>query len=64
VVIESADPGLWLSEAASSRDGGTLVAVAEALARDGRPPAVDRSELRITVLGDGRAVDIRGCQAG
>ncbi|MBP1806598.1 protein-disulfide reductase DsbD domain-containing protein [Rubellimicrobium aerolatum] len=64
VVIESADPGLWLSEADASREGGTLVATAEAVARDGGPPALDRSALRITVLGDGRAVDIRGCQAG
>lgn len=64
VVIESSDAGLWVSEAAASREGGTLVATAEALARDGGPAAVDRSSLRITVLGDGRAVDIRGCEAG
>jgi DsbC/DsbD-like thiol-disulfide interchange protein len=64
VVIESSDPGLWVSEAVAARDGGTLVATAEALARDGGPAAVDRSGLRITVLGEGRAVDIRGCAAG
>ncbi|WP_210529412.1 protein-disulfide reductase DsbD domain-containing protein [Rubellimicrobium arenae] len=64
VVIESSDPGLWVSEAAAERQGGTLVATAEALARNGGPLAIDRSALRITVLGDGQAVDIRGCQAG
>jgi len=64
VVIESGDPGLWVSEAVSERDGGTLVATAEALSRDGGPLALDRSDLRITVLGEGKAVDIRGCQAG
>jgi DsbC/DsbD-like thiol-disulfide interchange protein len=64
VVIESGDPGLWVSEAASRRDGDTLVATAEALSRDGGPFAIDRSDLRITVLGEGRAVDIQGCQAG
>lgn len=64
VVIETADPGLWVSEAAAAREGGTLVATAETLARDGGPPSVDRSELRITVLGAGRAVDIQGCRAG
>jgi DsbC/DsbD-like thiol-disulfide interchange protein len=64
VVIESSDPGLWVSEAVAARDGGTLVATAEALARDGGPAAVDRSGLRITVLAEGRAVDIRGCAAG
>lgn len=64
VVIESGDPGLWVSEAAAERDGGTLVATAEALSRDGGPLALDRSDLRITVLGEGKAVDIQGCQAG
>lgn len=64
VVIESGDPGLWVSEPVSSRDGKTLVATAEALARDGGPPALDRSRLRITVLGEGRAVEFQGCQAG
>jgi DsbC/DsbD-like thiol-disulfide interchange protein len=64
VVIETADPALWVSEATASREGGTLVATAEALARDGGPAAVDRSDLRITVLAQGRAVDIPGCAAG
>ncbi len=64
VVIETSDPSLWISEAAASRDGGTLVATAEALARDGEAPSIDRSDLRITVLADGKAVDIQGCQAG
>jgi DsbC/DsbD-like thiol-disulfide interchange protein len=63
VVIESGDPGLWISEAVSTRDGETLVATAEVLARDGGPPAIDRSRLRITVLGEGRAVEFQGCQA-
>ena len=64
VVIESGDPSLWVSEAASTREGDTLVATAEALARDGGTPALDRSRLRITVLGEGQAVDVQGCQAG
>ena len=64
VVIESGDPGLWVSESASQRTGDTLVATAEAQSRDGSPLALDRSDLRITVLGEGKAVDIHGCQAG
>ena len=64
VVIESGDPGLWFSEAASSREGSTLVARAETLARNGGPAALDRSRLVITVLGEGRAVEIEGCHAG
>jgi hypothetical protein len=63
VVVETSDPGLWVSEARAAREGGVLVASAEALARDGGPVALDRSSLRITVIGDGRAVDIRDCGA-
>ncbi len=64
VVVEAADPSLWLSEARSRREGATLIAELEAEARDGGAVALDRDGLRITVLGDGRAVDIRGCEAG
>lgn len=64
VVIESADPGLWLSEPVARREGGALIARAEAAARDGGPVAIDRAGLRITVLAEGRAVEIRGCGAG
>ncbi|NAZ37996.1 protein-disulfide reductase DsbD domain-containing protein [Rubellimicrobium sp. CFH 75288] len=61
VVIEAADPALWISEPVARREGAVLVARAEALATDGGAAALDRSGLRITVLGGGKAVDIRGC---
>jgi DsbC/DsbD-like thiol-disulfide interchange protein len=64
VVIEAADPGLWISEAAARREGAVLTATADALSRDGGAFALDRSGLRITVLAEGRAVDIQGCAAG
>ena len=64
VVVEAADPSLWISEPRSRREGGTLVAEARAEARGGGAVALDRGGLRITVLGDGRAVEIRGCEAG
>lgn len=64
VVIESADPSLWISGITVTRHGPDLVATAEALARDGGPASLDRASLRITVLGGGRAVDIPGCDAG
>lgn len=64
VVIESNDPSLWISETDAAREGDTLVATAEVLARDGGAPAIDRSRLRFTVLSGGQAVDIQGCQAG
>ena len=60
-VVELADPAIWISEAESSREGGVLRATAEMVPPNGRPFAVDRSEIRITVLSDGKGVDIRGC---
>ncbi len=60
VVIE-AGPGLWVSEPVARREGGQLRAAAEIVATGAAPLALDRSALRITVLGAERAVDIRGC---
>lgn len=60
VVIETADPEAWVSEPETRREGETLHAEAEI--RGGS--AIDRSGLRITVLGSGRAVEVQGCPAG
>ncbi len=61
VVIEAGDPSVWVSEPGVQRQGGTLTAQARMIHVDGGAFAVDRSALRFTVLGDGRAVDITGC---
>lgn len=61
VVVESGDPGIWVSETDSHRSDGVLVAEADLVPPDARPFTLDRSALRITVIGDDRAVDIRGC---
>ena len=63
VVIEPPAPDLWASETETTRAGGVLTARAELSRADGKPFALDRSGLRITVLGTRRAVDIRGCTA-
>ncbi len=63
-VIEPGNPGLWATRADTVRQGGTLVATAEVINADGKPFALDRSDLRFTVLGARHAVDIRGCSAG
>jgi DsbC/DsbD-like thiol-disulfide interchange protein len=60
VVIETADPVIWVSEAATVRDGDWLVAQAHLVARSGTI-ALDRSLIRITVLRDGQAIDLMGC---
>ncbi|WP_233193008.1 protein-disulfide reductase DsbD domain-containing protein [Acidimangrovimonas sediminis] len=59
-VVELPDPAIWVSEAKTTRQGDTLTAVADIV-----PPsksfALDRSQLTITVLGQGRAVELHGC---
>lgn len=64
VVIETADPNLWVSEPRVERRGGVLRAEAEVVAANRQPFGLDRSGLVITVLAAGRAVEIRGCPAG
>lgn len=64
VVIETADPDVWVSEPDVTRQGDQLTAVVDMVHVSGQPFALDRSGLRFTVLGDGKAVDIRGCTAG
>lgn len=63
LVIETADPEVWVAEPRLSRESGTLVAETELMHIDGGAFALDRSGLRLTVLGRGQAVDIRGCPA-
>lgn len=60
-VVEAADPAIWVSSAVSKRSGDVLTAVADLV-----PPSVqsfdlDPQTLRFTVMADGRAVDIQGC---
>jgi hypothetical protein len=64
VVIETDNPRVWVSDTESVRSGGMLEAQADLVPSDARPFTLDRSALRITVLGEGRAVDIRGCTGG
>ena len=64
VVIEAGDPQVWVSEPEMTRRGDVLTARVQMSRVSGSGFAVDRSEVRITILGRDRAVDIRGCSAG
>ncbi len=64
VVIETADPLVWVSEADVARTGDRLLATVDMVHTSGVAFALDRSAMRITVLGSQSAVDIRGCSAG
>lgn len=62
MVIETADPTVWVSEPRVTRQGDVLMAEARMVpAVPGT--AIDRSGLRLTVLGERHAVDIPGCPA-
>ena len=63
-VIETANPAIWVAQAETHRSQGRLVAETELHHVEGHAFALDRSGLRITVIGDDKAVDIRGCPAG
>lgn len=63
-VIEAANPKIWIAPAKTKRQGGRLIALTTLHHVDGRAFALQRSDLRITVLGRGKAVDIQGCSAG
>lgn len=61
-VIEPGLPDIWTGEARTTREGDRLVAVSEMMHLDGDRFSVDRSRIRITVIGSSHAVDIQGCK--
>ncbi len=63
VAFETADPQVWVAEAAAKRSGGALVAVTELVPPDGAPFALERSGVTVTILAAGGAVEVRGCPA-
>ena len=63
VVIEANEPGLWVSSASADRQGKVLTASADLVPPNGKPFALDRSGLVVTVLGKDRAVELHGCPA-
>lgn len=64
VVVETADPDVWVAEAELQRSGAMLRATTQMMHLAGGAFMLDRSGLRLTVLAeDGQAVDIRGCPA-
>ncbi|NNF92215.1 MAG: hypothetical protein HKM96_12555 [Boseongicola sp.] len=61
-VIEASESGLWISEAETRRSGGTLWAEVEMVPPTAKPFALARSDVRLTVLAGGEAVEITGCR--
>lgn len=63
VAFETTDPAIWVAEAMTSRKGGTLTSVTELVPPSGKPFALDRSGVTLTVISDRGAVEIMGCPA-
>ena len=64
IVIETSDPMVWVSEPDVKISGGQIMATSDLIHTSGEAFALDRSGVRITVLGETRAIDIQGCTAG
>ncbi|MBR9842617.1 MAG: hypothetical protein GYB25_05615 [Rhodobacteraceae bacterium] len=60
-VIEAGLPDVWVAEPKTRRAGGTLFAETTMQHVSGQSFMLDRSALRVTVIGTKHAVDIRGC---
>ncbi|WP_439121955.1 protein-disulfide reductase DsbD domain-containing protein [Marivita sp.] len=61
VVVEAGNPHVWVAEPDSRRDDGMLHATTRLVHVEGGSFALDRSDLRFTIISDARAVDIQGC---
>lgn len=63
-VVEANNPALWVAPAQTRRVGDTLFAETVLQHVEGQSFALQRSDVRITVLGKNMVVDIQGCRAG
>jgi len=60
-VVETADPSVWVDTGRVWREGGALRAEVDLYPAIPRAFLFDRSGLRVTVLSQGRALEMRGC---
>ncbi len=64
VVIEAGNPEVWVSQSDVSYASGALSATVDMVHVTASSFVLDRSAVRITLFGDGYAVDVQGCTAG
>lgn len=62
LVVEPADPSIWVSEAMIERAGAVLSAEADLVPPSAQPFDLNTETLRLTVFAGGRGVDIQGCE--
>lgn len=63
-ILETADPKVWVAQSSTARQGGRLIAESDLYHVEGQLFSLQRTGLRITIIGGNRAVDIQGCPAG
>ncbi|SEN25873.1 Thiol-disulfide interchange protein, contains DsbC and DsbD domains [Pseudorhodobacter antarcticus] len=63
VVLEPGLPGVWVSPADVTRNGGQLRAVVDMVGPTGGAFGLQRDAIVVTVLGKHRAVEVKGCAA-
>ncbi|MBY4893761.1 hypothetical protein KUL25_13400 [Rhodobacteraceae bacterium N5(2021)] len=61
LVVEHRDPMIWVSEATAERQGGWITGVADVIPADHGPFAMNRGDLRITVIGSRMAIELSRC---
>lgn len=61
VLVEPADPAIWVSPPETERRGAVLEVRADLVPPIGQPLSIARQDLRFTLLGQGAAVDLHGC---
>jgi DsbC/DsbD-like thiol-disulfide interchange protein len=62
-ILETANPKIWVAQSSTRREGGRLISESDLYHVDGRSFALQRSGLRLTILGGKKSVDIQGCPA-
>ena len=61
-VVEAGNPQIWVSEPSVRRENGRLMAEVEMVPPTAKPFALARSEVRMTVMSAGRAIEMLGCR--
>ena len=61
VVVAHRNPAIWVSAATTRRDGAWVTASADVVPADHGPFAMNRGDLRITVIGSRMAVELDRC---
>lgn len=64
VVVEAGDAEVWVSEPVTARQGARIAASVEMMHNDGQAFALDRSAVRVTLIGGNVAIDLGGCAGG